>query len=190
MVEVRLKKHIMVLFILCMDALAGSLLVHSIFIVKNSVYIVFAAIVSLMALLFTVILYNAAKHYRLIFDDAGITRKNKITVGSMLFHDKVEIFPWAKVLTLFCVDGDFFDNFLLELDEKRMFIHLNRPFVIYENIRIKLDYLKTNRKEALEFAVTKLPRTCEITTEAGFRLREKYGIRLPKRDMSVPNVGI
>jgi hypothetical protein len=129
----------------------------------------------LIAPLTTVILYNIEKNYRIIFNDNGITIKNKIAIGSILFRDKVNRYSWEKVLIVNCVLGDFFDTIFLEFDEKEWGFICLTPTIA--NIKITLNYLTTNRKDALEFIVTKIP-TSKISENAKAILNKKYGIMI------------
>ena len=95
-----------------------------------------------------------------IFDDTGITMKCSIKLFSKTLFDKVECFRWEEIVRL-----DFYPIGVFA------FYKLGNGWLR----EVSLSYFHTNKKEALEFAVTKLP-YYKISDAACLKLRKKYGI--------------
>lgn len=95
-----------------------------------------------------------------IFDDAGITMKCSVKLFSKTLFDKVESFRWEEIVRL-----DFYPIGVFA------FYKLGNRWLR----EVSLSYFHTNKKEALEFAVTKLP-YYKISDVACLKLRKKYGI--------------
>ena len=95
-----------------------------------------------------------------IFDDTGITMKYSVKLFSKTLFDKVECFRWKEIVRL-----DFYPIGVFA------FYKLGNGWLR----EVSLSYFHTNKKEALEFAVTKLP-YYKISDVACLKLRKKYGI--------------
>ena len=95
-----------------------------------------------------------------IFDDTGITMKCSVKLFSKTLFDKVECFRWKEIVRL-----DFYPIGVFA------FYKLGNGWLR----EVSLSYFHTNKKEALEFAVTKLP-YYKISDVACLKLRKKYGI--------------
>jgi len=95
-----------------------------------------------------------------IFDDTGITMKCSIKLFSKTLFDKVECFRWEEIVRL-----DFYPIGVFA------FYKLGNRWLR----EVSLSYFHTNKKEALEFAVTKLP-YYKISYVARQKLQKKYGI--------------
>ena len=95
-----------------------------------------------------------------IFDDTGITMKCSVKLFSKTLLDKVQCFRWDEIDELDSYPFGVFTFYKLENKLLRM---------------VSLSYFHTNKKEALEFAVTKLP-YYKISDVARQKLQKKYGI--------------
>ncbi|MDR1812856.1 MAG: hypothetical protein LBQ87_08525 [Candidatus Fibromonas sp.] len=104
-----------------------------------------------------ILLCRWAIHFRIIFDDNGIT------IGKNF----VEI-PWSAVRK---VDYDFFSGFIFEYtqNEKTFFQCFN--------------YMFANRKRGMEFAFKKIAEhnipVLVITSDAKEKFENKYGLKIP-----------
>ena len=95
-----------------------------------------------------------------IFDDIGITMKCSVKLFSKTLFDKVECFRWEEIVRL-----DFYPIGVFA------FYKLGNRWLR----EVSLSYFHTNKKEALEFAVPKLP-YYKISDVARQKLQKKYGI--------------
>ena len=95
-----------------------------------------------------------------IFDDTGITMKCSVKLFSKTLLDKVQCFRWNEIVQL-----DFYPIGVFA------FYKLGNRWLR----EVSLSAFHTNKKEALEFAVTKLP-YYKISDVARQKLRKKYGI--------------
>ena len=95
-----------------------------------------------------------------IFDDTGITMKCSVKLFSKTLFDKVECFRWEEIVRL-----DFYPIGVFA------FYKLGNRWLR----EVSLSYFHTNKKEALEFAVPKLP-YYKISDVARQKLQKKYGI--------------
>lgn len=95
-----------------------------------------------------------------IFDDIGITMKCSVKLFSKTLLDKVQCFRWDEIDELDFYPFGVFSFYKLENKLLRM---------------VSLSYFHTNKKEALEFAVTKIP-YYKISDAACQKLQKKYGI--------------
>ncbi|MBR6943345.1 MAG: hypothetical protein IKH55_09905 [Fibrobacter sp.] len=119
--------------------------------------------VILCNLIFCVFLFGYYPNYRLIFDGSGITVLRKICFFSfVLYENKIHI-SWNDVMD---VDLPFT---VVKFGLTFYTIVNSKPFFV------PLSCAVTNAKQALEFAVTKLPPE-KITAAARIKLKKKYGI--------------
>ena len=115
--------------------------------------------VFLLVILWTVF-FSFIPNFKLIFDERGIIMKRKVKLFSMTLFDKIIIFPWNSINDL-------------DVDSVR-----GLTFYKSENGSLRmvsLNFFLTNKKEAFEFAVMKLP-SYKISKEARLKLKKKYGI--------------
>lgn len=114
----------------------------------------------LVLVIFGIVVFLFIPNFKLIFDDTGITMKRKVKLFSITLFDNVLHFRWNEIteLDVVPVRGLTFYKF-----EKGMLCMAS------------LNCFFTNKKEALEFAITKLPPE-KITKEARIKLKKKYGI--------------
>ena len=114
-------------------------------------------------LLLCVWLFCYLPNTRLIFDDSGITAIKKLQFFSRSLYKKEIRIPWNNVV---------------ELDLPFTVTKFGLTFYTIANFKslfITLSFMVTNAKQALEFAVTKLPPE-KITAAARLKLKKKYGI--------------
>lgn len=114
----------------------------------------------LMLVIFGVVTFSFIPNFKLVFDDSGITMKRKVELFSITLFDNVLQFRW---------------NEITELDVVPV-----RGLTFYKSVNgslrmASLNCFLTNKKEAFEFAVTKLP-SYKISKEARLKLKKKYGI--------------
>lgn len=114
----------------------------------------------LMLVIFGVVTFSFIPNFKLVFDDTGITMKRKVKLFSITLFDNVLHFRW---------------NEIIELDVVPV-----RGLTFYKSVNgslrmASLNCFLTNKKEALEFAITKLPPE-KITAAARIKLKKKYGI--------------
>ena len=101
-----------------------------------------------------------------IFDDTGITMKCSVKLFSKTLYDKVQCFRWEEIVQL-----DFYPIGVFA------FYKLGNRWLR----EVSLSAFHTNKKEALEFAVPKLP-YYKISDAARQKLRKKYGIIVSASD--------
>ena len=114
----------------------------------------------LVLVIFGIVVFSFIPNFKLIFDDTGITMKRKVKLFSITLFDNVLHFRW---------------NEISELDVAPV---RGLTFYKFANVSLRffsLNCFLTNKKEAFEFAVTKLP-SYKISKEARLKLKKKYGI--------------
>ena len=114
----------------------------------------------LVLVIFGIVVFSFIPNFKLIFDDTGITMKRKVKLFSITLFDNVLHFRW---------------NDISELDVAPV---RGLSFYKFANVSLRffsLNCFLKNKKEALEFAVTKLP-SYKISKEARLKLKKKYGI--------------
>ncbi len=114
----------------------------------------------LVLVIFGIVVFSFIPNFKIIFDNSGITVKRKAKLFLISLFDKEMFFSWDDIdeLDVVPVRGLTFYKF-----EKGMLCMAS------------LNCFFTNKKEALEFAVTKLPPE-KITAAARIKLKKKYGI--------------
>jgi hypothetical protein len=94
----------------------------------------------------------------------------------MLFHDKVNMYSWEKVSALSCLFGTLWVEFdVIVLNILNPLLHRGFAANPNEQLTIKLNFLKTNKKDAIEYMLTKLPDN-KVPQNVKTMLIRKYGI--------------
>jgi hypothetical protein len=135
------------------------------------VYLVLTFICLIVIIFSSIILNNSCKNNGTVFSDSGITQKVKINIGSIVLIERVRSSSlWEQIFKVDYSGGSFFFMRKWERPVVDFLLHFTRYH------KIALPSWMTNKKEALEFALTKLPQTCEITDRARIALETRYDI--------------
>lgn len=114
----------------------------------------------LMLVVFGIVVFSFIPNFKITFDNSGITVKRKTKLLLISLFDKEMFFSWD------------------DIDELDVVPVRSLTFYKFEKGMLcmaSLNCFFTNKKEALEFAVTKLSPE-KITKEARIKLKKKYGI--------------
>jgi hypothetical protein len=106
---------------------------------------------------------NILNGIKYIYDDVGIYHKVNASIGPITIFNKNFQTPWEDIVRIDVWAG--YITFLKSDGGLLYVVGVVSP-------------LTTNRKQTIEFALSKIPPTCEITNEACIKLKKKYGITL------------